>query len=277
MSAARGAIAVSATRRAAACSSRAAGGSSNSIGNIPRRPVQGECVRPILLANDSSSLCRAVQPSTNRDGAHYRLQRFEREPARSLGRPRPLLPGREAMKDGFRVFDTDTHVNPSAEVLDKYVDPDFRARLPELAPYRAAAAGGTHNYRAGMKYYRRILGEAASRETFTGRDSKWMGSKQPRPGTQDDNAENRVRDMDDEGTDVHFLIPTSWLSIVGVDDASIEVALIRAYHRHMAEFCGSYPDRLTGPIVASTRRVDEAVREIREWAKAKWAVAVMPL
>ena len=84
-------------------------------------------------------------------------------------------------------------------------------------------------------------------------------------------------DMDDEGTDVHFLIPTSWLSLVGVDDASIEIAMIRAYHRHMAEFCGSHPDRLKGPIVASTRRVDEAVREIREWGKAKWAVAVMPL
>ena len=53
--------------------------------------------------------------------------------------------------------------------------------------------------------------------------------------------------------------------------------MIRAYHRHMAEFCGQYPDRLKGPIVASTRRVDEAVREIREWGKAKWAVAVMPL
>ncbi len=90
------------------------------------------------------------------------------------------------MKNGFRVFDTDTHINPSAEVLDKYVDPDFRARLPELAPYRAPAGGDTHNYRAGMKYYRRILGEAAPRETFTGRDSKWMGSKRPRPGTQDD-------------------------------------------------------------------------------------------
>jgi predicted TIM-barrel fold metal-dependent hydrolase len=189
-----------------------------------------------------------------------------------------MQPGREAIKNGFRVYDTDTHINPSAEVLDNYVDPDFRARIPELAPYRTPGGDEVqHNYRAGVKYYRRILGEAAPRETFTGRDAKWMGSKRPRPGTQDDNVENRVKDMDDEGTDVHFLIPTSWLSMVGVDDASIEIALIRAYHRHMAEFCAPYSDRLKGPIVASTRRVDEAVRGIREWGKAKWAVAVMPL
>jgi uncharacterized protein len=187
------------------------------------------------------------------------------------------------MKNGFRVYDSDTHINPAAEILDKYVDPEFRARLPELVPLRirvGQAVDGPselHNYRTGMKFYRRILGEAAPREDFSGRDSKWMGSRRPRPGIQDDQARNRVLDMDDEGTDVHFLIPTSWLSLCGLDDASIEVAMIRAYHRHMADFCGQFPDRLSGPIVASCRRPEEAVREIRKWGKAKWAVAVMPL
>ena len=104
-----------------------------------------------------------------------------------------------------------------------------------------------------------------------------MGSRKPRPGIQDDQARHRVLDMDDEGTDVHFLIPTSWLSLVGLDDASIEVAMIRAYHRHMADFCGQFPERLKSPIIASTRRPEEAVREIRQWGKFPWAVAVMPL
>ena len=27
------------------------------------------------------------------------------------------------MKNGFRVYDSDTHVNPAAEVLERYVDP----------------------------------------------------------------------------------------------------------------------------------------------------------
>jgi hypothetical protein len=90
-----------------------------------------------------------------------------------------------------------------------------------------------------------------------------MGSKKPRPGIQDDNSENRIKDMDDEGVDAHFLIPTSWLSLVGVEDASIEIAMTRAFHRHMAEFCGAHPDRLTGPIVASTLRVDDRRRVIR--------------
>ena len=91
------------------------------------------------------------------------------------------------MKNGFQVYDSDTHINPAAEVLDKYVDPEFRARLPELAPYRAPVGQAVdgpsdlHNYRSGTKHYRRILGEAAPRENFTGRDSKLDGRQEAAP------------------------------------------------------------------------------------------------
>jgi predicted TIM-barrel fold metal-dependent hydrolase len=188
------------------------------------------------------------------------------------------------MKDGLRVFDADTHVEPTAEVIDSYVDPAFRPRLPELAPYRQpvragspGGAPGRHVYRYGQISYKRILGEAAPRETHSGRDTQWMGSKQPRVGTQDDRSEDRIADMDDEGTDTHFLIPTSWTSFVGHEDPTIEVNVIRAFHRHMANFSGNHPDRLQSMIVASARDVDAAVQEINAWGKSRWAVAVMPL
>ena len=42
------------------------------------------------------------------------------------------------MKNGIRVYDSDTHVLPGAEVLERYVDPDFRPRLAELETYRVA-------------------------------------------------------------------------------------------------------------------------------------------
>lgn len=186
------------------------------------------------------------------------------------------------MRAGFRVYDADTHVNPAAEVLDRYVDPDFRPRLAELAPHRIAMRSqggtpGTSQYRVATKYYRRILGQAEPDATFTGRSTNWRGSQHPRPGTQDDNAANRVKDMDDEGTDVHFQIPTSWMSVVGLPDVALEIGLIRAYHRHMDDFCGQFPQRLKTMVVASTRAVDEAVSEIRRWGKSQWAVAVMPV
>jgi uncharacterized protein len=186
------------------------------------------------------------------------------------------------MRDGFRAYDADTHVNPAADVLDRYVDPAFRPRLAELAPHKVASGqmvGGTpdtYQYRVQTKFFRRVLGTAGAHESFTGRGTHWRGSKQPRVGVQDDLAANRVADMDDEGTDTHFLVPTLWLSVVGLPDPDYEINLIRAYHRHAADFCGQFPTRLKTAIVASARNVPEAVREIKQWGTSKWAVAVIP-
>ena len=187
------------------------------------------------------------------------------------------------MRDGFRAYDADTHVNPACEVLDRYVDPGFRPRLAELAPHKVPSGqmvGGTpdtYQYRVNTKFYRRVLGTAGAHESFTGRGTHWRGTKQPRMGVQDDQAANRVADMDEEGTDTHFLVPTLWGSVVGLDDVEFEVNLIRAYHRHAADFCGQFPDRLKTAVVASTRNVGEAVREIKQWGTSKWAVGVIPL
>ena len=40
------------------------------------------------------------------------------------------------MRDGYKIIDMDTHVGPPMEILEKYVEPSFRDRLPELDPYR---------------------------------------------------------------------------------------------------------------------------------------------
>ena len=169
-------------------------------------------------------------------------------------------------------------------MIDKYLDPGFRNRIPELTPFRVpvspttpGSSPGRHVYRFGQISFKRILGEAAPRPEHTGRASLWMGSKQPRRGVQDDAADARIADMDEEGVDAHFLIPTAWTSLVGHDDAALETNVIRAYHRHMEDFCAGHPGRLTSMIVASARNVDAAVQEIRTWGKSKWAVAVMPL
>ena len=117
------------------------------------------------------------------------------------------------MMNGFKVWDSDTHVEPSAEVIDKYLDPGFRNRLPELAQFRTPIAAttpgsspGRHVYRFGQISFKRILGEAEPRPEHTGRASghRWMGTQQPRQGVQDDLADNRIADMDLEGVDAHF-------------------------------------------------------------------------
>src|SRR5437870_11965562 len=117
------------------------------------------------------------------------------------------------MRNGLRAWDADTHVNPAAEVLERYVDPSFRPRLPELAQHRHATSqiagtAGPHQYRVGTKLYRRVLGEASAHETLTRRGTNWSGTEQPRNGVQDDQAETRIHDMADEGPEAHLLMLT---------------------------------------------------------------------
>ncbi len=95
------------------------------------------------------------------------------------------------MRKGFKVYDSDTHVNPAADVLDRYVDSGFREWLPELEPHRiefgTAAQGSARlsQYRVGTKYYRRVLGTAEADPKFMGRGTNWKGSKPARPRVQE--------------------------------------------------------------------------------------------
>ncbi|HXC29862.1 MAG TPA: hypothetical protein VNV38_18045, partial [Stellaceae bacterium] len=106
------------------------------------------------------------------------------------------------MKDGFRVYDTDTHIDPGADVLEKYVDPAFRARLDDLAPYRAKVksrtvdGGERTTYHFEQRLYERTLGEAAA-SPGSGDGRVWRGKRRPSFGVIDDRSDNRVLDMDE--------------------------------------------------------------------------------
>jgi hypothetical protein len=91
------------------------------------------------------------------------------------------------MRNGFRVCDVDTHINPGAEVLDKYVDAGFRPRLPELAPYKVAiqsreVGGERHVHRFDKKVNERTLGEAEPQKGRA-RGGSGAASCAPAPGS----------------------------------------------------------------------------------------------
>ena len=49
------------------------------------------------------------------------------------------------MRNGFKIYDSDTHLSPSAETLEPYFDASMRQRLPEWesckVPFRIGWAG----------------------------------------------------------------------------------------------------------------------------------------
>jgi len=193
------------------------------------------------------------------------------------------------MKNGYRVVDIDTHVNPSYDTLVKYVDPSFRSRLDELKPYLRTVGSYTALSMASIPFDR-FPGEAPAdddvrpvlggRGALEGRVSKTSGHHRvdPRHGVSDENAEGRLLDMDMEGRDVDVIIPGTWANgLSSLEDVSLAEGLYAAYHNYMREYCSISPDRLKSLILVPCADIEWAVSEVKALANEKWVAAVTPI
>ena len=84
------------------------------------------------------------------------------------------------MRNGYKIFDSDTHIAPMAETLEPYFDASIRHSVADWeqfkVPFRIGWAGEIlqppyrHRYqfkkRPGWRDELRILGEAGPRETY---------------------------------------------------------------------------------------------------------------
>lgn len=181
-------------------------------------------------------------------------------------------------KNGHRIFDSDTHVGPFMDVLGSYLGEGEKARLAGWEPYKTVNKKGHLTYTRGQRVYRRRLGDAEADQAPAGYMAGFTGverEREPSPRVDHDPAE-RIRDMDYEGVDVNLTLPSGWFGTWTTgDDVALEMAMYRAYHRWMEDYCRDYPARLGGVILVSSRDVAGGVAEIRRWAKSRWAWAVM--
>ena len=192
------------------------------------------------------------------------------------------------MRHGFKIFDADTHVRPSAETLRPYLSAKVLEAVPDLeerrepikiglagevreAPYRHYYRFGSHRGWGASKP--RHLGEAAPREQAERRFQKFMGVTFPTYRTDDDDAEARLRDMDREGSDVHFIVSNAG---PGHPDPDIEIEFIAALNRYLDAFCSTDPRRLKSSLTVSPLSVEKSVAEIHRWAGKPWVVAIHP-
>lgn len=199
------------------------------------------------------------------------------------------------MRQGFRVIDSDTHVNPSLDVLLRYADRDLRAREDDLRPYtrmvkpqpgRGDAEGGDAYATLSIKPVRlqRVAGEKprppapvdADRGFLSGRTQ--MATRQPVTArVAEDNAAGRLRDMDVEGRDIDFIIPGPWAYGAPALAPHLATGLYRAYHRYMADYCAADPRRLKSMVLALGTDPAWSAQAIKEHAREDWVAAVWPL
>ncbi len=191
------------------------------------------------------------------------------------------------MRQGYRVIDTDTHVTPSMEVLEKHADPKFRAEhWEEFKPYfrtmkSPVGRGHPKDPWTTLKIkpipYSRIAGAKAGFEkiekggagALEGR-VKNIAKEIPHEGIQHDNATGRLEDMNVEGVDVNVLIPGTWAPAVSAIEPRLATGLYRAYHQYMHDFCSVDQNRLKGMLLLPAADIDAAIAELKKWGKEKW-------
>src|ERR1700676_3223319 len=87
-------------------------------------------------------------------------------------------------RDGYRIFDSDTHVRPDAAILGRYLSQAEKDRLAGWERYRATGRNGQVTYTRGQRAYRRKLGTATPDESPGGYMAGFTGvarERQPSP------------------------------------------------------------------------------------------------
>jgi len=82
-----------------------------------------------------------------------------------------------------------------------------------------------------------------------------------------------------DGAFANQMLAAHYRAVDGLDKSETAIRRAQAESRNHATYRAVNLvtfDLIRGPIVASTRDVDAAVREIREWGNSPWAVAVKP-
>jgi predicted TIM-barrel fold metal-dependent hydrolase len=199
------------------------------------------------------------------------------------------------MRQGVRVIDADTHVNPSLDVLLRHADRELRERIDDLRPYQrtvktvpgrgdAEDVGSSTILSVKPVRLQRVAGTkpataadaAGDRGFLSGRTH--MVTRHPiTPRVAEDDARGRLRDMDLEGRDIDFIIPGPWAYAAPALAPHLAQGLYRAYHRYMAEYCAADPRRLKSMVLALATDPAWSARVIAEHAREDWVAAVWPL
>ena len=137
-------------------------------------------------------------------------------------------------RNGFRIFDSDTHVGPDARILANYLSEAEKDSLRGWAAFKSVDRRGRETYTKGQRRYRRRLGMAEADQAPAGYMAGFSGVKRTREPSPlvDADPRERIKDMDFEGVDVNLTLPSGWFGTwTAGDDVALEMAMYRAYHR----------------------------------------------
>jgi predicted TIM-barrel fold metal-dependent hydrolase len=184
-------------------------------------------------------------------------------------------------KGGFKVMDSDIHVDEPHDLWDRYLEPRFKDRAP-----RFAAIDGSHTNgwqfegkvfpaffdRPERRRFGRIRREKAlARHLETGR------YKDPAEDLPGDDPHAMLKAMDREGIDLAIVFRTRGAHLIALDglEPDLSAAICRAFNNWLSEFCATDRARLKPTAILPLHDPKQAVEEARRSVRELGAVAVV--
>jgi len=165
-------------------------------------------------------------------------------------------------KNGFKVMDSDMHVQEPFDLWLNYIDPAYKDRAPIGTTEYLSDLHLVHDGQVVSRDRKRVVeddivrdqGERYGRlELFEEYDERGWGS------------DVQLEAMDKEGVDVTVLYPTRGLVAHAkeYDDDGLAAAVSRAYNDWLADLCAPAPERMYGAAMLPAQCVEAAVEEVK--------------
>jgi uncharacterized protein len=186
------------------------------------------------------------------------------------------------VKQGFKVIDSDIHVQEPHDLWARYIEPQFKERAPQFTDIPDGSSPGVWRFEGKLfpayidRPERQRLAKvrrqkAHDRHEELGRE---VGPEEERRG---EDPQAMLHAMDVEGIDVSIVFRTRAAHVIAVDglDPELTAAVCRAFNNWLADFCNTNRARLKPAALLPVHDVNLAVAEARRSVKELGAAALV--
>ena len=156
----------------------------------------------------------------------------------------------------YRLFDVDNHYYETSDAFTRYLEPEYRGKLPAKVGGGGKRPAGQENWvvRPGsLKEYLRKMKSGNAEEPYV--------LMEPLPGFH--NRDERIKLMDQQGLEACVMFSTAVSMEHRLEDPKALYAYFRALNRWIEDDWGyAYQDRIFCPPHLSLRDLDMAVEEL---------------
>lgn len=158
---------------------------------------------------------------------------------------------------GYRLVDSDAHINEPPDLWTSRVPAKFKDRAPRMEHFDQGDAWVLEGVKDPINF-----GGNAAAGLPRGLRQAWVRWEDIRTGGYDPKA--RLSEMDEDLVDAAVLYPTPRISqaVIANQTAEFHLALVQAYNDWLSEYVEHDPSRLGGIMLVPNRGVDDAVKEI---------------